>query len=188
MSRLAHWLSVGAVIAISAGVPATSAAQAQIPNQVRVVTKSERIWRWLGPQTDVLLVVDQGTTLEVMDFEQGKGWYWVVVPPDLHGTRRVGWIRASAVEPAVALAASHAAPPALASEAQRDEAQARAVEAPSTSAPDPAEDKVAITVRRDTPAAIVFLRMVPLPLHCRWPAVCRGRARCFRPPYRRAGL
>ena len=106
MSRMAHLVSVGAVIAISVFVPATSAAQAQIPNHVRVTTKSERIWRWLGPQTDVLLVVDQGTTLEVLDFEREKGWYWVVLPPDLHGTRRVGWIRASAVEPHVASSAS----------------------------------------------------------------------------------
>lgn len=152
MSRMTHLVSVGAVIAISVGVPATSAAQAQIPNYVRVTTKSERIWRWLGPQTDVLLAVDQGTTLEVMDFEREKGWYWVVLPPDLHGTRRVGWIRASAVEPSVARAASHVAPPALASEARRDEAQARAVEFPSTIEPAAAEDKVAITVRRDAPA------------------------------------
>jgi hypothetical protein len=42
--------------------------------------------------------VDQGTTLEVIDFEKEKGWYWVVLPADLHGTRRVGWIRASSVE------------------------------------------------------------------------------------------
>ena len=152
MSRMAHSFSVGALIAISVGVPATSAAQTQIPAHVRVMTKSERIRRWLGPQTDVLLIVDQGTTLEVLDFEKDKGWYWVVLPPDLHGTRRVGWIRASSVEPDVALA-SHVAPPAPASETQRDEAPAQALVAPSPSAAAAAEDKVAITVRRDAPAA-----------------------------------
>ena len=151
MSRVAHSFSVGALIAISIGIPATSA-QAQIPAHVRVMTKSERIWRWLGPQTDVLLIVDQGTTLEVIDFEKDKGWYWVVLPADLHGTRRVGWIRASSVEPDVALAASHAAPPASTSEARRDDAQAQALVAPLPSASAAAEDSVAITVRRDAPA------------------------------------
>ena len=153
MSRMAHWFSAGALIAITVGVP--SAAQAQIPARVRVMTQSERIWRWLGPQTDVLLVVDQGTTLEVVDFEKEKGWYWVVLPADLHGTRRVGWIRASSVEPSVAVAASHVAPPPPASEAQRGDAQAQAqvLVAPSPSAPAAAEDSVAITVRHDAPAA-----------------------------------
>jgi peptidoglycan-associated lipoprotein len=153
MSKMAHSFSVGALIAIAVGVPATSAAQGPIPAHVRVMTKSERIMRWLGPQTDVLLVVDQGTTLEVIDFEKEKGWYWIVVPADLHGTRRVGWIRASSVEPSVAIAASYVAPPASASEARRDDAQAQAPVAPSPSAPAAAEDSVAITVRRDAPAA-----------------------------------
>jgi len=152
MSRMAHSFSVGALIAISIGIPATSAAQAQIPAHVRVMTKSERIRRWLGPQTDVLLVVDQGTTLEVIDFEKEKGWYWVVLPADLHGTRRVGWIRASSVEPDAALASSHVAPPASTSQAQRDDAQAQALVAPSPSVAAAAEDTVAITVRRDAPA------------------------------------
>src|SRR4029078_4323954 len=151
MSRMAHSFSVGALIAISIGIPAT-AAQAQIPAHVRVMTTSERIWRWLGPQTDVLLIVDRGTTLEVIDFEKEKGWYWVVLPADLHGTRRVGWIRASSVEPDVALAGSHVPPPASTSQAQRDDAQAQALVAPSPSAAAAAEDTVAITVRRDAPA------------------------------------
>ena len=45
--------------------------------------------RWLGPETEVILIVDRGTTLEVIDFDREKDWYWVVLPPDLHGTRTV---------------------------------------------------------------------------------------------------
>ena len=153
MSRMAHSFSIAAVIGIALCVPATSAAQVQVPAHVRVLTKSERIMRWLGPQRDVLLIVDQGTTLEVLDFDQEADWYWVILPPDLHGTRRVGWIRASAVEPSVASPASPVAPPASPSEAQRDDAQVQALLPTSTIAPNPAEEKVTISVRRDAAAA-----------------------------------
>jgi peptidoglycan-associated lipoprotein len=160
MSRMAHSFAVGALIAIVICVPAASAAETQIPARVRVLTKSERIMRWLGPETDVILIVDQGTTLEVLDFDREEDSYWVILPPDLHGTRKVGWIRASAVEPHVASPGSDEAspgsyvtPPASPSEAQRDSAQVQALAAPSTSAPAAAEEKITISVRRDAPAA-----------------------------------
>ena len=106
MSRMAHWFSVGAVMLTVFCVPASLTAQGQIPARVRVLTESERIVRWLGHEADIILVVNQGTTLEVLDFDQEKNRYWVILPPDVHGTRKVGWIRASAVEPAVAPVAS----------------------------------------------------------------------------------
>ena len=145
---MAHSFSVGALIAIAVGVPATSA-QAQIPGHIRVTSKSERIMRWLGPQTDVLLIVEQGTTLEVVDFDQDKDWYWVVVPPDLHGSRKVGWIRGSSVEPYVPPPATRVMPPVSLSDAQGDEAAAQALVDASTSAPGETEDKVTISVRHD---------------------------------------
>ncbi len=37
-----------------------------------------------------------GTILDVLD--QERDWYWVVAPPDAHGTRRAGWIRVNQVE------------------------------------------------------------------------------------------
>jgi outer membrane protein OmpA-like peptidoglycan-associated protein len=143
MSRIAHSFLLGTLIATAVCVPATSA-QAQVPAHVRVIIDSARVTRWLRPQTDVILSVDQGTTLEVIDFDQEQGAYWVVLPPDLHGSRNVGWIRASAVEPFVP-------PPAAPREAQRGDAQAGI--APSPSAPATAADKVAITVRRDATSA-----------------------------------
>ena len=157
MFRMARSFSVGALIAVC--IPGTSAAQAQIPSHVRVLTKSERIMRWLGPQRDVILLVDQGTTLEVLDFDREADSYWVILPPDLHGTRKVGWIRASSVEPYVASPASDVAPlasevPAVTppTEALRDGAQAQAL-APSTSAPAAGEERVTITARADGSAA-----------------------------------
>lgn len=145
MPRMPRSLSVGALLVLVILVPAASAL-AQTPGRVRVVTGSARILRWLqAPTTDVLLKVDQGTTLDVLD--QDEDWYWVVVPPDAHGTRRVGWIRASNVEPVVAPART--AP----NQRQRDEAEALARVPPAATAasttPATAEDKVTITERRD---------------------------------------
>ena len=150
---MAHSLSVGALITIAVCVPATSAALGRMPGPVRVMTKSEGILRWLEPQSDVILIVEQGTTLEVIDFDREKDSYWVVLPPDVHGTRRVGWIRARSVEPYVATPASQVVPVVSPNEAQRDQTPAPVVMPPSTSDPAVAEDKVSVTARRDVPAA-----------------------------------
>ena len=70
---------------------------AQPPGLVRVVKQPAPIRRWFrAPVTDVLMMVAPGTTLDVLD--QERDWYWVVAPPDAHGTRRAGWIRANQVE------------------------------------------------------------------------------------------
>jgi outer membrane protein OmpA-like peptidoglycan-associated protein len=138
MSRMAHTVSVGALVAIGLCAPATPA-EAQIPGHVRVVVKTARLMRWLGPQTDVVFVADQGTVFEVIDLDREEDWYWVVLPRDQHGSRRVGWIRVSSVEPYV--------PPA-ATPSQAADAQAQARVAPSTdaAAPAAADDKVTISV------------------------------------------
>jgi outer membrane protein OmpA-like peptidoglycan-associated protein len=156
---MAHLLPVGALIAIAVCVPGTAAAQTKLPAHIRVLTMSERIMRWLGPETDVILVVDQGTTLEVLDFDREKDSFWVILPPDLHGTRKVGWIRASSVEPHVGPQASDVAPAsdlaplASAGDApQRDGGPVQPLVTPSTSAPAAAEEKVTISVGRDAAA------------------------------------
>src|SRR5688572_29233353 len=86
-----------AVLVVAVIVPPASVA-AQPPGTVRVVKEPAPIRRWFrAPVTDVLVMVDPGTTLDVLD--QERGWYWVVAPRDAHGTRRAGWIRADQVEP-----------------------------------------------------------------------------------------
>jgi outer membrane protein OmpA-like peptidoglycan-associated protein len=81
------------IIAIA---PAASVS-AQPPGLVRVVKEPAPIRRWFrAPVTDVLVMVAPGTTLDVLD--QERDWYWVVAPPDAHGTRRAGWIRVNQVE------------------------------------------------------------------------------------------
>ena len=161
MSRMARSVSAAILLAAALAVPVPSAAQGRIPSHVRVVNKSERILRWLGPQMDVILVVDQGTTLEVLDFDRDEASYWVILPPDLHGTRKVGWIRASAVEPHVAAAATESAtaayipPPDVPVDTQRSGAQTdtrAATSTTSTNAP-AAEERVTLSVRRDDRAS-----------------------------------
>jgi outer membrane protein OmpA-like peptidoglycan-associated protein len=88
-----------AVFFIAATI-APASVDAQPPGAVRVVDEPAPIRRWFrAPVTDVLVMVDPGTTLDVLDEE--RGWYWVVAPRDAHGTRRAGWIRVDQVEAVV---------------------------------------------------------------------------------------
>ena len=142
-------LSVVALVGVAVCGLAASAL-AQTPAHVRVVINSAPIQRWLhAPATDVLLTVDPGTTLAVLD--QEKGWYWVVVPPDAHGTRRAGWIRAGDVERVTPEA------PTAQNKGQRPEPEPRAEasSAQSDVPPAPANvlDKVTISERRDGTAS-----------------------------------
>lgn len=134
-------LSLGA--AIAALVISASPVWAQIPGSVRVVNGPAPIHRWFrAPANDVLIRVEVGTTLDVLDEE--RGWYWVIIPPNAHGTRKAGWIRVGDVG---------AVPARRTSAAQAGErARLAATTAPAPSAP-PAEDRVAITERRDETAA-----------------------------------
>src|SRR5687767_4127761 len=97
MSRLPITFSTGALFVTALCVSAP-AALAQTPSRVRVVNGPAPLQRWLhGPPTDVLVQLQTGTMLEVLD--EDTGWFWVIAPPDAHGTRKPGWIRATSVEP-----------------------------------------------------------------------------------------
>jgi outer membrane protein OmpA-like peptidoglycan-associated protein len=148
MSRVRLDITVGALALIAVCVPVPST-MAQTPANVRVVDRPARIQRWFrSPITDVLVEVEPGTTLEVLDEE--NGWYWVIVPRDVHGTRKSGWIRARNVERVVRAAAPTPDP------GQRDERAALANASPAASAVQTAtitEDKVTITVRQDETAS-----------------------------------
>jgi outer membrane protein OmpA-like peptidoglycan-associated protein len=120
-------------------------AVAQTPGAVRVTEGPARIQRWYrSPLTELMMQVETGTTLEVLDEE--NGWYWVVVPPNAHGTRKAGWIRARDVEPIVIQRASSGPEPA-ASAVNAAEAEAAAAAAIDE------EDRVSITPRGPEAAA-----------------------------------
>jgi outer membrane protein OmpA-like peptidoglycan-associated protein len=145
-----HNTSVGVLLLVTICVPATSAV-AQTPSNVLMVRRPARIQRWLHvPSTDVLLEVEPGTTLEVLDKQED--WFWVIVPPDAHGTRRAGWIRAGNVEPVIAR--SVVTTP---EQGQRDEPASLASVSPAASAvPAPtsiAQDKVTVTETRGETAS-----------------------------------
>ena len=152
MSRLPFNSAVGALLVVAVCVPAASAvAQTQTPRHVRVVHGPAPIEHWFrAPARDALLEVEPGTTLEVL--ERDTDWFWVIVPRDVHGTRRAGWIRASYVEPVVPRAAtspedgSRGEPGPLATTISP-----AANGVPAT--PAIAENGIAITERRSEPAS-----------------------------------
>jgi outer membrane protein OmpA-like peptidoglycan-associated protein len=125
------------IIAIA---PAASVS-AQPPGLVRVVKEPAPIRRWFrAPVTDVLVMAAPGTILDVLD--QERDWYWVVAPPDAHGTRRAGWIRVNQVESVFSRPAT----------APRTPATPQANPSADTAATltSVAEDKVTITTRDAT--------------------------------------
>jgi outer membrane protein OmpA-like peptidoglycan-associated protein len=133
--------TLGFAIAISV---LASPAAAQTPGSVRVVNDPAPILRWFrAPIRDVLLEVQPGTTLEVLD--QERGWFWVIMPPDAHGTRKAGWIQARNVEVVERAAALTPKPGQLSNPASLAGASAQASGAPT--AVTITEDKVTITAQ-----------------------------------------
>jgi outer membrane protein OmpA-like peptidoglycan-associated protein len=117
------------------------AVDAQVPAKVRVVESQAPIRRWFrNPVRDILLYVQSGTVLEVLDRE--RDWYWIITPPDAHGTRKGGWIEVAHVEPVVE--APRSAASAAASVLPAASEPAAPSVAPAAEAASVPEDKVAI--------------------------------------------
>ncbi len=60
-----------------------------------VATEPDPVRRWRefdSPRREVA----RGTVVDILREEEG--WYWIVLPPDIYGTRRTGWIRTTEVE------------------------------------------------------------------------------------------
>jgi outer membrane protein OmpA-like peptidoglycan-associated protein len=124
--------ALGALVFFVAAIP-PAPVLAQTPAHVRVVKDSAKVARWLRP-ADTLLEIEAGTTLEVLDKDSGR--YWVILPADVHGTRRSGWIRTDDVEAVVV------PPPAPAAGGDAGNAAAAIHEPPTAAA---AEETVTIT-------------------------------------------
>jgi hypothetical protein len=86
-------------IILVAAIAASRVAAAQTP-MLKVVGDSATVR--IRPELlgEVIKKVDGGTMLEAIDLEDD--WYWVILPPDEHGTRYPGWVRAGDVEIAAA--------------------------------------------------------------------------------------
>jgi outer membrane protein OmpA-like peptidoglycan-associated protein len=137
MSRIPLTVSVGALLALVCAPAGASAAPR--PAQVRVVNAPAPVLRWFNATSEVVTELERGDTLDVLD--EDSGWFWVVLPPDAHGTRRPGWIRVTDVEPVAPPPAAPSTP--VSSPPVED----KAAEAATPPAP-PADDKVSISVRR----------------------------------------
>jgi hypothetical protein len=74
---------------------AAGSAPAQTSTIVRVVGRAPIMSRPSG-DAQVVLTVDAGTLMDVVDSD--GGWYWVTLPPDAARSRRRGWIQAKDVD------------------------------------------------------------------------------------------
>jgi outer membrane protein OmpA-like peptidoglycan-associated protein len=147
MSRLPI-RAASALLVIAVAVPATRAA-AQMPTSVRVVSNSATFKPYYQSSwADVATQIEAGATLQVLDRQ--KDWYWVIAPPDGHGTAKPGWVRVADVE-AIVAAPGGDSMRTLGTVAGADEA---------SSTNTIAEDRVAITAANnaDTPAVGSSLR------------------------------
>jgi outer membrane protein OmpA-like peptidoglycan-associated protein len=92
-------LSPPAVFVITSTILALTAgsAAAQTPARVRVVGDPAPVVEWFPyVKREVMMTVPPGTIFEVLGKEGGM--YWIVTNPDVHRTRRAGWISMRNVE------------------------------------------------------------------------------------------
>ena len=139
-------VAVGALLVFTVCVPVTPAL-AQMPAEVRVVNRAAPVHRWFHAR-DILLEVEAETTLKVLDKEDD--WFWVILPPDIHGTRKVGWIHAGKVEAVIVRAEAPKPGPGDGRAPVPDDSPAAGAAPPPATI---AEDKVSITPRRDEGAS-----------------------------------
>lgn len=123
----------GAALAAAFCACATAASAQQMHPGAQVVTKATLAHLWLRAPSQVVADLQPGTKLDVLD--KDGDWLWVIVPPDLNGTRRSGWVRADTVETVVIRPAT------TANEARQELAPPPAAERSAN-----AEDKVMVSV------------------------------------------
>jgi hypothetical protein len=135
--------AAGALLVIAVAVPATPAA-AQMPTSVRVVSSSATFKPYYrSAWTDVPTQLEAGATLQVLD--RDKDWYWVIAPPDGHGTSKPGWVRVKDVEAIVPGSGADDNLRTLGAAATPDDADTNTM----------VEDRVSITAANDADAAAV---------------------------------
>lgn len=88
--------SLVVVVLFGLGVGGASAQAQRVDLTVRVEQPGALIRARANPKAEVLAPVPVDTLLVLLD--RDNDWLWVLLPPDAHGTKRPGWIRASDVE------------------------------------------------------------------------------------------
>jgi hypothetical protein len=116
--RPVRWRLVALLTFVTSLAATTTFAGQARPEQVRVKSASATVYERPRLSSEVVVTVQQGTVLEVLQRE--GDWYWVVLPADANGTRRTGYVTSSAVErvgdtrvpePGIVGLPSQAAPP-----------------------------------------------------------------------------
>jgi hypothetical protein len=87
-------VAIGFALAGAAEYPVQ--AQHGVPRTLRIGNESAAVVSRPAFGADVVEVVPAGTQLDVLMLD--REWFWVVLAPDVYGTRRVGWLRADDVE------------------------------------------------------------------------------------------
>ncbi len=91
--RLANWRLVAVLVVVSALAAADAIAQTQ---NARVKIGPANVYERPRTGSDVVATVQEGTILEVLKREET--WYWVMLPRDVSGTQRAGYIAAYLLE------------------------------------------------------------------------------------------
>lgn len=90
---------VGAVLAVLVVLQIGAVLSAVDLPALRVVDAEAKVFERPTSKSHVMAIAMSGAVLEIVDKE--RDWYWVLLDPDEHGTRRAGWIQARHVEIAV---------------------------------------------------------------------------------------
>lgn len=72
---------------------------AQDTAKIRVGSATAEVLSRAQARSDVMATTPSGTVLDLL--ARDGDWFWVVLPPDAHGTRRTGWLHARDVEGAI---------------------------------------------------------------------------------------
>lgn len=85
--RPASWRFVAMMVVLLLSAATGAFAQTR---QLRVKTGPANVYERPRTSSDVVMVAQEGTVLEILG--QEETWYWVLLPPDGNGQRRAGYI------------------------------------------------------------------------------------------------
>lgn len=90
-------LVVGLAASIASVAANSHIASAQVSTPALIVNSETSVMSRPAARSDVVEVVPPETVLEVIGHE--GDWDWVILPPDVNGTRHSGWIQTRGLTP-----------------------------------------------------------------------------------------
>ncbi len=89
-------LVIGSLATLAMLAPGEAGAQSTTGTVIRIGSETAKVVSRQGRPVMVLLTAHEGDTFELLNRE--ADWYWVMLPPDIHGGRRSGWVHGADVE------------------------------------------------------------------------------------------